>query len=282
MSDLYTSQVHLKRLLDGRATSAFTPAPEATLKILDRNFFPGMGALNEDEHGRLQCPVRDCGKWVPSLGQHISKNHSTIGTSGIRQALDIPNSTPLVSRVLRKSRPDRRVAPIRGLSDAGRAKAAAARRGRAKTIAARNWADTCPAQTLEKIEDLAVRLGHSPSFSEAIEALGTKTCSAILEVFGTWNGAKAVCSLLQYGEGHGPLHPSPHNRMAVEDVVLSVGNWRQVHGYFPPATEATRPGLSPRIPTYRAILRALDVDSWDAAIRSIAVRLGVSDVRRSA
>ena len=103
MSELYTSAVHLKAVLAGRATAAFTMAPEDVLKVLDPAFFPGMGALNEDKHGRLQCPVRGCGRWFVRLGQHLFAEHRAIGgTTGLKRALGIPKGTSLLSKKARR------------------------------------------------------------------------------------------------------------------------------------------------------------------------------------
>ena|ERR1035437_10068511 len=96
-NDLYTSRVHLKRVLMGQATPAFTPPSSAVLAMLDPAFFPGLGALNEDGHGRLQCPVRGCGDFFPWLAMHLGRSHRSIGgTKAIIAALQL-GSRPLLS-----------------------------------------------------------------------------------------------------------------------------------------------------------------------------------------
>ena len=238
MSDLYTSQVHLKRLLAGQATAAFTPAPEAVLKMLDPAFFPGMGALNEDEYGRLQCPVRGCGIFMAHLSRHLNGAHRGIGgASAIRVALDIRNNRPLLSAKLRVDA--RRI--YSGGSTAlarrygGNMVAAMTSvshsverhgnpRGRV-SLAQRNEADTCPGQFQARLMDLAREIGRSPSRADFERRFGVNASRMIQVVFGTWNNAKALAGL-------SCVTPEAARRRACRGITSILGGiaWRPACG----------------------------------------------------
>lgn len=275
MSDLYTSQVHLKRLLAGQATPAFTPAPEATRNVLDPGLFPGLGALNEDEHGRLQCPVRGCGEWHNILGNHMTRKHKAIGgPAAIKKALALPASQSLTSRATRK-----RLAARPGMSERaqllnGGRQIANRRGGTARgirhSVGANNRHDTCPAQLQEKIESLARELGRSPSQAEFSAKYGPGLRPAIDRVFGSWRNAKLVCGL-----------ESAHStkKYSRQAVLAALGEYVKMNGDLPTAGEANCPWRSPVIPRYATILRALGVETWDAAMRTVIESLDIVSAR---
>jgi hypothetical protein len=271
MSDLYTSQVHLKRLLAGRATPAFTRASEDVLKVLDPAFMlgndGGLGGLNENATGLIQCPVRGCGEWFADPAAHMNKEHRGIGgAKGIRAALDLPSKTPLYSRKKRPRRSPRSASPRAGIPVGVRRKAAP----RKKTIMSRNMADTCPAQLQERLAVLARNLGRSPSRSDFEQAFGATTLGAVRRVFGSWTNAKAILGL--------PT-AAPGQRMATNLVVESLRTWVEVHGDLPSSYDARKPEKCPIIPKYHAILGAFGVDSWSAAMQSAVQHLGISSER---
>ena len=285
MIDLYTTQVHLKRLLAGQATAAFTPAPGEVLKVLDPAFFPGMGVLNEDDKGRLQCPVRDCGEWHRMLAAHLNVRHRAIGGAhGVKRALDIPKGTPLISQQTRanhsvayKSRPRwGHGRPVTSYAGRGVANGGAHRRA---TMAERNWADTCPAQLQERIRVLARKLGHSPSNVEFKAEYGPGPEKSIRRLFGTWNNAKAVCRLSTYQPGEQRQHGL---RKSTEDVMSALAQWVAIHGDLPSTDDTQNPMRAPRVPNFRTVLHALGVDSWHAAMRSAVDYLGIRSERYGA
>jgi hypothetical protein len=282
MSDLYTSQVHLKRLLAGRATAAFTPAPEAVLKMLDPTFFPGMGALNEDESGRVQCPVRGCGAYfLTGLGNHLGGKHPTIGAAGVRIALGIPLETPLLSAKGKEEQKrlstipnTRRFATQKQGERARRKRRAAEASGPVISMSRLNFADSCPAQTAEKVAALAEELGHVPTFAEFVAKVGPDARSAVLGVFGTWGNLLANCGLSTRGRSTGN-----HGSIGVADLVESLRTWVEAHGDLPSARECQRPDRAPVIPSYPTILRVMGVDNWSAAMRSAVEHLGINSER---
>lgn len=265
MSDLYTSAVHLKRLLAGQATPAFTPAPEVVLKTLDPDFFPGMGALNEDDQGRIQCPVRGCGEWHREIGRHMSRQHKSLnGAAGIKAALGIPRTTTLVSAKLKR---------VEACSPANRARlstmrplAVVAKKPWKRSAMADNISDTCPAQTGEKIAALARKLLHSPSYDEMIREYGPNVMSAVRKHFGTWLAAKAAVGLTK---SQHPGKPQMHRRLVIE----SLAAWHDAHGRLPSASEVQHRNRLPWLPSYPTILRAFGVDTWGAAMQSVEMTI---------
>ena len=285
MRDLYTSAVHLKRLLAGQATPAFTPAPETVLKVLDPAFFPGMGALNENPLGQLQCPVRGCGQWHAGLPQHLAMKHKTIGgAAGIRSALNIPPRQVLLGKTMRAHyRATIGAATARMHRNSSAAQLASREntlaRGRAmvvrnnRTSAHRqNWSDTCPAQLQAKLEILARQLGHSPSENEFSSAYGVKCEGAIRRHFGTWNAAKAACGLTLLSGGG-------WNRKSIGDVAECLRAFYDAHGDLPGHAAVSGRRRVPYVPAYLTVLHAFGVDNWPAAMRSAGEYLGVKSER---
>lgn len=268
MSDLYTSQVHLKRLLAGQATPAFTPAPDAVLKMLDPAFFPGMGALNEDEHGRLQCPVRGCGQWHYLLSQHLRRRHPTIGAATFRQSIGLSKRTPLCSRAVTNRMKVSSAPSLRAARSANPGHRPPPRvRGTKMSIGARNWANTCPAQTATKITELSQKIGHTPTLSEFIREykMSEKT---VYRVFSSWGNAKALAG----------ISPSPQ-RGDQGCVVESLSTWVTVHGDLPSSTDCRDIDRAPRVPSHITIMKAFGVDNWHAAMRSAAEHLSIKSER---
>jgi hypothetical protein len=271
--DLYTSQIHIKRLLAGQATARFTMAPESVLQVLDPAFFPGMGAVNEDDEGRLQCPVRGCGKWFTKLARHLSADHRALGgAQGVRAALGIRKSVPLTSKAARavtsaqwNAAPNRSrafVSTIRAfrMSENGS--------NGPKTMHDHNFSDTCPAQIQERIEALARKVGHSPSCNEFVAEYGGALFAALRQRFGTWNNAKVQCGLTTTSS-------VGYTRAA---VMLALQTFYDARGDLPRHrdTAGVRGARGPYVPSRMAIIKALSVGSWEAAMRSAAEYLGVN------
>lgn len=292
MPGLYTSQVHLKRLLAGQATPAFTPVDAVARQLINPAFVPGMGALNEDDKGRLQCPV--CGEWHLYLGNHLHHAHRTVGgIKAVRVALDIPSKTALLSK--RASDHRREFSAAYGAR--GRATLAAsgfvpkfseaadrarldaeARRGSTYSSSQRNYTDTCPAQLHARIIALRDKIGRSPTFNEFQSAYGGGLAKAVTSLFGTWNNAKALAGLSVYENGAAPADLQT-KRLTVALVCESLRAWYDEHGDLPPSHVAHSTARTPYIPSIQAIQRAFGVNNWRAAMRSAIEHLGVKSER---
>lgn len=268
MSDLYTDMEHTKRLLAGQATPAFTPAPEAVLKMLDPAFFPGMGALREDKHGRLQCPVRGCGEWHAFLGSHWTRRHRAIGKiSVLRSALSIPTRVTLLSEKYHRSY-DRRTPETR--QRIANALRKPVNRKTGWTIHTRNLHDSCPAQLQEKLRALQLKIGRSPSVADFTVEYGPAATFAVKSVFGSWNAGKAAAGL--------EANPVGGPRRINKNLVLeSLRAWYTAHGDLPSAHDWRR-GIAPWLPSPAVILRAFEVSTWAVAMRAASMELGVSSI----
>ena len=275
MSDLYTSQVHLKRLLAGQATPAFTPAPEAVLKMLDPAFFPGMGALDADAEGRRRCPLRGCGSYHHSLGKHLADHHRhTVNAVGLKRLLGIPKNTSLLSPSARRAVCAGSVGKGTpgGPSKYGRPRRNGTNNG---SPMQKNFSDTCPAQLRAKLISLRDELGHSPTMSDFKAKFGDSVSMAVQRTFGSFNAAKATCALEQYAYGSIP----PHNQITGALVVESFRGWVETHGDLPGAREIRDRSAAPRVVSAATAKRALGVNNWGAAMRSVGESLGIKSER---
>lgn len=267
MSDLYTSQVHLKRVLAGQATAAFTPLPSEVAALIDPAFVPGMGALNEDAEGRLQCPMRGCGTFHSDLGAHVGASHRELKAQGIRRLLGIPQTVGLSTR---------RHPSKKGCSKSHMDRMRTLRTGVRKQVSgltamSRNKADTCPAQLQAKLIALAEKLGHSPSMAD-FDAEYDGGSKAAVSVFGTWQNAKNIAGLGASVGGPDPIVPQ-------EQVVEALRAWHEVHGDLPTSTECKLREKAPILPTYPVILRSLSCLNWQSAMRAVLSILNVESER---
>ena len=263
----YTTLVMVKMMLNDGSLPPMTPIPEKIRHIINPEYVPGFGALNEDEEKGLQCPV--CGAWKHWLSSHVGNAHQEIGGArGLRKLMGMPLGMSLLSRSARErtreAHKGRDTKPMRrGLRNAKR------RNGKRRklTVAERNFRNTCHAQLGHFLWDLRNKLGRSPSFREGC-ALEPTRARAAIHMYGTWNAAKAAHGLDVVGR---------YTASSPEAVTAAIAAWVEVRGRLPGAADAQR-GL-PWIPPYSTVLRQLKCDSWKGAMRKVAIRLGAYDAR---
>lgn len=275
--DLYTSLVRLKQAMNGGQVPPMTPVPERVRHLIDPAFTIGMGALEEDDHKGLRCPIRGCGTYHHNLGLHIWHRHRALGgCAAVRTALDIPASAAFLSRSLRERT---RIATVAGLRRSGyRANnghylrghhAEGARAGNAvrKSVNAANLGDRCTAQVAHRIIDLEHKIGRSPSRREFSDAYGAALLGSVIRAFGTWNSALAQCGL--------KVRMRSNRRRSREAVLDCLAAWHKVHGDLPSTWEANNRDSTPVIPTIKVIKAAFDADSWPEAMYRAAALLDI-------
>lgn len=281
---LYTSLVRLKQAMNGGALPPMTPVPESVHHLIDPAFVPGLGALAEDPEKGLRCPVRGCGEWLQSLGQHAAWKHKDIGgANGIRDALSIPRTAPLVSQTTRSrlvaanarqaaegKRRTLQGQPEHLRSSRSRAKRTAANRAAKNTVGFLNLLDSCEAQTANKLIDLQNSLGRSPSKKDAVTVLGPYLIHRIVRVFGSWNSAKAQLGLEVMQR---------YRRYTVDEVLAMLQAYYDVHGRLPSAHAVSRRRTDPVLPRRKPMMRALDEPTWYDCMRKAARMLGIRDGR---
>lgn len=270
--DLYTDQVHLKRLLQGQATPAFTKLDSVAKRLVDPALVPGMGAIKEDpESGKLYCPVRGCGKLVTHLARHASIVHRNIGgAAAIREALDIPKKVALLSergrdslRVVGRSAEHMATARSKVKPDNMRRASSWGR----KSLMADNFADTCPAQMAAKMSALRKKLGRKPRAAEFRQEYGGEMLEAARRVFGEWDSITRACEPTDRA-----WLQRPAGRKWVIDILKS---FHEANGDLPKSNEKEWPWTPP----YADVLLALGVDNWPAAMRSVVEELGITSER---
>lgn len=267
-NELYTSVLHLKRVLAGRATAAFVPV---SAHFIDPDCVPGMGALNEDADGRLQCPVRGCRKYFLHLSLHLNREHRNVGgAAGVREALGIPARVGLLSATARIACGGGDASHLRG-----RYPGRGAPKGRARPMSAmaKNMNDICAAQLQEKLSALAIQLGRRVTSRDFASHYGERALSAVKRTFGTWNNAKAIIGLQRRARGGD--RPTVGRNLVLE----SMRTWYDAHGDLPSSHDVEKAERLPMLPCERTIKKALGVTTWHGAMRSVIEALGITSAR---
>lgn len=273
MSRLYTTLVMVKMALNDGRLPPMTPIPEKIRHIINPDFVPGLGALNEDAEKGLQCPV--CGVWYHALSNHLNAIHAVDGgAEGVRRVMGIPKSASLLSTPVRERMRAASLAAgcgsrtTKGMRVGGR-KVKRKNEGRKRvTVGERNLRNTCDAQTGHRLWDLRDKVGRSPTVEEA-HAMDPNLVTACKSAFGGWNAAKAYHGIDTY-----PNEKTRYNR---ESVLECVSAWVEEHGRLP-FSDDTRNSI-PILPLHSTIIRHLEADSWPAAMRKAAILLGIHDAR---
>lgn len=282
MADLYTTLVRAKQELNGGVLPAMTPIPENAQNIIDPAFTPGLGALEEHPEKGLRCPVRGCGKWTHRLGDHLGKKHGDIGGArAVKYALSIPMGAPLASSRYRdgcRSRTRRLIdtgvtrPPMRtpAWNDPVARAANARRAGRngTGTVGFRNLRNSCAAQLIQRLLAVRDRIGRTPSAREATQHDGTLVKLA-QNLYGSWNGLVAAAGLVGRPTG---------NRDRAADrahVLVMLREWCAVHGSLPTRRQVATPTSAPLLPSYKAVLRAFECESYPEAMRRAAALLNI-------
>lgn len=282
--ELYTSLTRLKMAMNGGQLPPMTPVPEKAHRIIDPDLTIGLGALSEDELLGLRCPVRGCGEWRHKLSFHLNHRHADIGgAAAVRDLLEIPLSAPLVSKKIsdgvRRQNFERDAAGAlaRWRAENPGAQAACSRRTGSvramnvrrtvRTVGYRNMLDQCPRQLAHKLIDLHNQLGRSPSAEEARKMISPGFVSAVQEVYGTWNNAKAQCGLERW--------KTSRKKFSREVCIEALHAWYTVHGELPSAWQVRQANKAPLLPPWKSILSTFNQTSWPETMRIVASLLDI-------
>lgn len=185
--------------------------------------FGYLGTISQTKNGELvECHI--CGHLVDNLGLHAWQKHQ-IKASEYRDMFQLGKRTPLCSDSFSEKKSNEwqkrwnkltleeqqeRIAQMR------EAQKNTVRVGNPTTLEIQNKRGMCPDQLIEKIEQLADKLGKSPSYQQFLDEYKGKYVGAILRTFGSWNAAKHIA-------GFPPLKTGskvPHNRSPYTDEQL--------------------------------------------------------------
>jgi hypothetical protein len=281
---LYTSLERAKQELTGGGPVPVTPLPGSSLAIIDPDFTPGLGALEQHPSLGLRCPVRGCGKWYHRLSVHLSKSHADIGgADAVRRALDYPSTAKFVSRVsIEQSRKhmERLASEGKMLRGDKRGSLASARKSSEKTnrrrkaasrtMAERNLANMCEAQIKGRIWSMYDRIRRSPSSYEAEVMEGKGFVNGVVRFYGTWEHA-----LLKVGLGPVPRGRQGKTGTARAAALEAIWAWYSAHGNLPTERDARTRKRLPFIPSPYTLCRAMGVGTYREAMEQAANVLGI-------
>lgn len=280
MSELYTSLSRLKEAMSGNALPAMTPLPSEALQIIEPDFTPGLGSLEEDERNGLRCPVRDCGEYHHSLRKHLNSKHAGIGgANAVLGALSIPKTAVVVSKRMRHgmkaARKGNRAPHADIKANATRSvqlTRAETLRETVKSVQWRNARNTCEAQVKQKMAELRIAIGHVPDQAEAL-SWDTNWVRRAIRIYGSWNAVKALCGMpIKFRGG-------AHNKRSQSYVLEVLRLWHEANGDLPTRAEALEPIREPMTPAPTTILRAMETGSWVTAMQKVARLLHIESAR---
>lgn len=221
-----------------------------------------MGTIGRTEDGEyLQCHI--CGGLYKSLGVHAAKKHG-VGENEYRERFKLARQTPLVSEKAR----ERYVLTFQKLSiEAQKRRLEALARARVqgsraktyynKSLETKNREGRCPDQLIDKIQALAIILGHTPAMREFREYYGGYI-GTIYQTFGSWSAAVKIAGLVEAPRGQGPKR---YNRQA---LIAMIQNFTEVHGRRPYSSDVNA-GLLPSAWTFTKYF-----GSWSNALKEAA------------
>lgn len=217
--------------------------------------FGFLGTLAQTEDGSLvQCHI--CGAVVENLGHHAWVKHG-FKANEYRARFELGRTTPLCSDVWSEKYKAIKVEQWANMSEEQReerrqsmieAQKRTVRVGQPVSLENLNKKGMCPDQLVQKIQELAEKLGHSPSFKEFGTEYNGKYVGAIIRTFGSWNGAKHIAQLEPLKSGS----KVPHNRSPYTDEQLLefLRSFKKEKGYTPTHSD-WRKGFLPSYHLYK-------------------------------
>lgn len=213
------------------------------------------GTLAQTEDGTLvQCHI--CGHLVENLGSHAWVKH-LVKAKEYRAKFQLGRTTPLCSDAWSEKYKTMKMELWERMSEEEReARRESMRKAQQKTervgnpvsLEILNKKGMCPDQLIEKIQQCATKLGHSPSHKEFVAEYNGKYVGAINRTFGNWNSAKKMSGLTPNKSGS----RIPHNRSQYsnDDLLEYLRNFHKEKGYKPTHADWQR-GFLPSYNLYR-------------------------------
>jgi Homing endonuclease associated repeat/ROS/MUCR transcriptional regulator protein len=162
------------------------------------------GTIAKDKSGNfIQCHI--CGNFYEGLSQHIAQNHK-MPVAEYRTVFGVARKTRLTGERLylkqrqlgRLRRAEVEKKPIlRAKVDKALAKGREAGQVNRQyySLERRNKLGICERQSLEKVQALAKKLGHTPSENDFAREYGRKWRTPLYYYFNTWNNAMSAAGL---------------------------------------------------------------------------------------
>lgn len=293
MADLYTSLVAAKMAMNGGEMPPMTPLSEKARRVVRPEYTIGMGGFREDARRGLQCPV--CGGYYHNLGTHLGKQHSSIGGSkAVREALDVPKTAPLISRVQMEKQRAAKERLIKSghwayknlrpptcegsaawkseLQSRVSRETAVARR----SIGFKNLLNACPAQVKQRLVDLTNKLGREPVRREAEAEWGGDVTGTIVRLYGSWASVLAQAGMRPAPtKVRGGWMNTGGNKFDIHDILPVIQAWYDEHGELPSSKEWHAWDTTPMRPSRNAVYHAFGTESWIAVMQRAAALLNI-------
>lgn len=217
--------------------------------------------VTSDGHG-IECHI--CGKVFENLGGHINYAHKMKGKE-YKDKFELSHSTALISESFRARLKQRTVEWVASLTDEekqefkNKCKEANRRFWEMRknqpfnqpkgALEQKNKRGACPQQLLEKIKEIAKKVGHTPSLAEFVAACGGQRYKhLIIATYGSWLKAVDMAGLKPKEKY---VQTGHRDRYDDEELLEHLVIFYETHGVLPTYTDAKR-GLIPAGETYLA------------------------------
>jgi hypothetical protein len=226
---------------------------EPLIKIPKKIGYGFYGCLLASKDGKyVQCHI--CGKLFGELQAHVRQSHR-MDIPEYREKFKLAKTTALISEDRRLFRKERTVLWMQSLTDEQKeqykqwARDGRNKRSRAQPqlrLETKNKRGTCPDQLLEKIKEVAIDIGKTPSKIEFIWATGTQRyVHLIYKTFGSWGNAIKMAKLSPLEKKKGGYVRKYTNEELLEYLLI----FTQENGKVPTFTDFKR-GLLPSYSVY--------------------------------
>lgn len=219
---------------------------EPLKKVEDGFGYYGTVTVTKNGMG-VQCHI--CGEVFPTLDHHIRSRHQ-ITTPQYKEKFQLAKDTALVSEEYRQRMIDSSTAYWNRLSEEEKkrvihfGKKALTRFRKEKgsgflkaSLETKNKRGSCPDQILDKIKEVATKLGRTPSKQEFITELDSiRYIHLIRQTYGTWSNAVRLCGLI-------PKERSPktgYRRYTREELIEYLRIFHQEKQRVPSASDCRR------------------------------------------
>lgn len=218
------------------------------------------GALLGTPDGNLvQCHV--CGELFEHLGYHINRAHK-LNANDYKEKYELAYKTALCSENYRQNQKATFMKMLNSLSEEekdaykqrhrerlikARAEGKMFAHGKSITLETKNKRGTCPDQLLDKIKEIAERIGKTPSKAEFILETGTQRyVHLIYKTYGSWS--KAI-EMLGMEVRKAKSNPRSKKRYSNEELLEYLAIYAQENNKVPTHTDFKR-GLLPDYSVY--------------------------------
>lgn len=245
-----------------RYTKPFTRPPTG---------FGYMGTLSYDPStDKIMCHL--CGGWFNHLPTHLQHKHDKISAAQYREKFGLLKTTALINEGCRNKMVEKAIERCKNNNNwvktmrkvrASRKTAKAAKR---ETAEVQNRYGSCPLQLLQKVKDLSVKLGRTPSAND-FKANGVDIVTSLRVTFGSLTEAMRQAGLSPNPK-HGCGKERHHNWVPTETLTMLLKRFWKENGRPPSGSDYRRGVLPSRqlyIRRFGGMLNAAEASGIDPA-----------------